>query len=262
MAISEVYNIDCLAGMARLPRGSVDLTVTSPPYDGLRDYHGYVFDWKATISELYNVTKDGGVVVWVVADQTIDGSETGTSFRQALYAMDVGFKLHDTMIWEKDSCAFPEPTRYYPVFEYMFIWSKGKPKTFNPIADRVNKWGGTKIHGTFRQTDGTLKERSATWKESVCKEFGSRFNVWQINTAKGNDTVHPAVFPINLSKDHIISWSNEGDTVLDPFLGSGTTRLAAYDLKRDFIGFEIDEQYFLKQEERFAAHTAQISLFD
>lgn len=255
------YNADCLAAMREMDAECIDLTVTSPPYDNIRDYHGYTFDWKATISELYRITKFGGVVVWIVSDQTVDGSETGTSFKQALWAKECGFNLHDTMIWEKEACAFPESTRYYPIFEYMFVWSKGKPKSFNPIEDRPNKWGGTKVHGTFREADGTLRQRSSTWKETVCKENGCRFNVWHINTEKQNKTGHPAVFPIQLAQDHIKSWSNEGDTVLDPFLGSGTTRIAAYDLNRQFIGFEISEEYFRLQEERFARHTAQMNLF-
>lgn len=251
------YNMDCVEGLTNIDPNSVDLTITSPPYDDIRDYNGFVFDWHKTIEQLYRVTKMGGVVVWVVADQTKNGSETGTSFKQALFAKKIGFNLHDTMIWEKESCAFPESTRYYPVFEYMFVWSKGKPKTFHPIMDRKNKWGGTKVHGTFRNADGTLKERSSTWKEKVCKDMGSRFNVWKINTEKNNKTGHPAVFPYNLAKDHIVSWSNERDIVLDPFLGSGTTRIAAYDLNRQFIGYEISKEYFEKQEKRFAEHTAQ-----
>lgn len=255
------YNMDCLDGMKHLDDCCIDLTVTSPPYDNIRDYNGFSFDWQKTIKELYRITKDGGVVVWIVSDQTVNGSETGTSFHQALYAMECGFNLHDTMIWEKESCAFPESTRYYPNFEYMFVWSKGKPKAFNPIEDRQNLWGGTKVHGTFRNADGSLRERSSTWKEVVCKEYGCRFNVWRINTEKQNKTGHPAVFPFDLARDHIISWSNEGDTVLDPFLGSGTTRLAAHDMNRNFIGYEISKEYFDKQEERYQRHISQISLF-
>lgn len=165
------------------------------------------------------------------------------------------------MIWEKDACSFPEQVRYYPLFEYMFVWSKGLPKTFNPIKDRPNKWAGHKIHGTFRNADGTTQDRSTTWKEIECNEYGMRYNVWKINAEKNNRSGHPAVFPIELAQDHIRSWSNEGDTVLDPFLGSGTTRLAAYDLNRNFIGYEIDETYYRLQEERFKNHTAQMNLF-
>ena len=258
--MNVVYNMDCLAAMREMPDTCIDLTVTSPPYDNLRDYHGYVFDWKGTIKELYRITKDGGVVVWIVNDQTLNGSETGTSFRQALFAMDCGFNLHDTMIWQKSGFSFPDTDRYYPIFEYMFVWSKGKLKTANMIADRLNLWGGTKIHGTSRQSDGTLKASNGIGKRDV-PEYGRRFNVWQISEEKNNQTGHPAVFPIALARDHIISWSNEGDTVLDPFLGSGTTRIAAYDLNRNFIGYEISKEYFEKQEERFAQHTAQMNLF-
>jgi site-specific DNA-methyltransferase (adenine-specific) len=142
MAEQIAYNIDCMEYMKSVPDKYFDLTVTSPPYDGLRDYHGYKFNYHNVLHELFRITKDGGVVVWIVNDQTINGSETGTSFKQALYAMECGFNLHDTMIWEKDSCAFPESVRYYPIFEYMFVFCKGKLKTYNPITDRKNKWGG------------------------------------------------------------------------------------------------------------------------
>ena len=253
------YNMDCLDGMKTLPDGQIDLTVTSPPYDNIRTYNGFSFDWRAVIKELYRITTSGGVVVWIVSDQTVNGSETGTSFKQALFAMECGFNLHDTMIWEKDSCAFPEATRYYPVFEYMFVWSKGKPKTFNPIEDRQNIYGGSKIAGTGRQRDGTLKPLNKIGCD--IKEFGSRFNVWHQSAEKNNKTGHPAVFPFALAADHIRSWSNEGDMVLDPFLGSGTTRIASYNLNRNFIGFEISKKYFDKQEERFARHIAQTNLF-
>ena len=259
--ISEAYNIDCIEYMKTLPDKYFDLTVTSPPYDAIRTYNGFSFDWKETIKQLYRTTKNGGVVVWVVSDQTINGSETGTSFKQALYAMDCGFNLHDTMICKKESCAFPEATRYYPNFEYMFVLSKGKPKAFNPIEDRKNIWGGTKVYGTFRNADGTLRCRSSTWKEVVCKENGCRFNVWEISTEKNNKTGHPAVFPLQIPRDHIISWSNEGDLVFDPFLGSGTTRIAAYETNRNFVGCEISKEYFDKQEERFQAFTDQLRLF-
>lgn len=256
--MNVAYNMDCVEYMKTAPDEIIDLTVTSPPYDNIREYHGFVFDYEATISELFRITKTGGVVVWIVSDQTVDGSETGTSFKQALYAKEVGFNLHDTMIWRKETCAFPEATRYYPIFEYMFIFSKGKPKTYNPIMDRKNIWGGHKVHGTFRQADGTLRQRSATWKESVCLDYGVRYNVWDIPTEKNNRTGHPAVFPITLVKDHIITWSNENDVVFDPFLGSGTTRIAAYELNRQFIGTEIDAEYFAKEEERFEELSAQM----
>lgn len=251
------YNMDCVTGMKQLEDNSIDLTVTSPPYDNIRDYNGFNFDWEETIKQLYRVTKDGGVVVWIVSDQTINGNETGTSFRQALFAKECGFNLHDTMIWEKEGCTFPETRRYYQVFEYMFIWVKGKLKTFNPIIDRKNYCVGEKLHGTCRQKDGSLKDYKSG---NDINYYGCRFNVWRINAEKNNKTGHPAVFPVGLVKDHIITWSNKKDLVLDPFLGSGTTRIACWDLDRNFIGYEISKKYFDQQEERFNWHSSQIDM--
>lgn len=201
------------------------------------------------------------MLVWIVNDGTVNGSETGTSFRQALYFMEIGFNLHDTMIWKKESCAFPESTRYYPNFEYMFVFSKGAPKTTNLIMDRKNKWGGTPVHGTFREKDGTLHGRSSTWKEVICKDYGVRFNVWEVTTEKNNKTGHPAVFPLQLAADHIRTWSNEGDLVYDCFLGSGTTVLAAEQLNRHFIGSEISKEYYDIAQSRISLQTANMRLF-
>lgn len=166
------------------------------------------------------------------------------------------------MIWRKDTCAFPEQTRYYNIFEYMFVLSKGKPKTINLIEDRKNLWNGTKVHGTFRQQDGSLKERSAQWKETVCKDYGVRFNVWDIPTEKNNKTGHPAVFPSKIAKDHIITWSNKGDVVMDIFSGSGTTAIESLNLGRKFIGYEISKEYYDKSIERIKLETAQMNIFD
>lgn len=261
IGIDNIYNENCLDTMGKMPDGFVDLTVTSPPYDGLRDYKGYSFPFEDIAQELFRVTKLGGVVVWVVNDATVGGSETGTSFRQALFFMECGFNLHDTMIWKKESCPFPDKMRYYSSFDYMFVLSKGTPKTINLIADRKNKWGGTAVHGTFREKDGTLHERSSTWKEVLCKDYGVRFNVWEISTEKNNRTGHPAVFPFNLAGDHIRSWSNEGDLVYDCFLGSGTTALAADHLNRHFIGSEISKEYYDIAAERIVRQRANLKLF-
>ena len=261
MEIDRIYNENCLDTMKRMPDGFVDLTVTSPPYDGLREYNGFVFPFEDIAKELYRVTKMGGVLVWVVNDGTEDGSETGTSFRQALYFKEIGFNIHDTMIWKKESCAFPESTRYYPNFEYMFVLSKGAPKTTNLIADRKNKWCNTAVHGTFREKDGSLHERSSTWKDVVVKDYGVRFNVWEITTEKNNQSGHPAVFPIKLAGDHIRSWSNEGDLVYDCFLGSGTTALAAHNLNRHFIGSEISEEYYQTASRRIKLEVSNLRLF-
>lgn len=259
--IDRVYNENCIVTMGKMPDCFIDLTVTSPPYDGLRKYNGYSFPFEDIAKELYRVTKEGGVVVWVVNDGTEGGSETGTSFRQALYFKEIGFNLHDTMIWKKETFALPESTRYYPIFEYMFILSKGAPKTTNLIADRRNLWSGTKIHGTYRKKDGSIQERSSTWKEVVCKDYGVRFNVWEITTEKQNRTGHPAVFPLQLAADHIKSWSNEGDLVYDCFLGSGTTALAAHKTKRHFIGSEISEEYYNIAKSRIDIEVANMVLF-
>lgn len=247
---------DCLEMLRNVPHNSVDLTVTSPPYDNLRDYNGNNSSWseevwKGVIEKLYTKTKEGGVVVWVVGDATVKGSETGTSFKQALYAIECGFRLHDTMIWNKGSFTSVGAlkTRYAQTFEYMFIWTKGKPKTFNAIKDRRNKVKG-KIGGRLRLSDGTMKQMSTHGKERT--EFGQRFAIWDQPPNGGNRIDHPATFPNKLAEDHIKSWSNEGDTVLDCFMGSGTTGVAAKNLNRDFIGIEMDEEYFKIAEERIA----------
>ena len=241
---------DCLERMAEIEVGSVDLTVTSPPYDNLRNYNGSLNDWtegkwKAVLTDVFRVTKEGGVVVWVVGDATINGSETGTSFRQALFAMECGFKLHDTMIWEKStfSAVGALRHRYAPVFEYMFIFSKGSPQTFNPIKDKPNKHAGASHHGTVRQVDGSTRKVSGSGKKVVA-DLGQRYNVWRINEEKSLNKLHPAVFPVALAQDHVISWSNPGNTVLDPFLGSGTTGVACVNTGRKFIGIERDLGYF------------------
>lgn len=251
---------DCLDVMSRLPAGSVDLTVTSPPYDNLRTYNGSLNDWtaekwQAIIAELYRVTKSGGVVVWVVADATINGGETGTSFRQALHAIDCGFRLHDTMIWNKGTFTAVGAlvSRYAPVFEYMFVFSKGQPKSFNPIKDRPNKTFGDAHHGQARQRDGSMKPLSNPGR--LIPEYGQRFNIWRVPNPGKAGIGHPATFPEPLARDHILSWSNPGDVVFDPFLGSGTTGVAAVKCGRNFIGIERDEGYFAICQRRIADAT-------
>ncbi len=244
----SLYNDDCLTILRTLKGETVDLTVTSPPYDNIRSYNGCVINWnyqtfQAIAKELYRVTAKGGVVVWVVSDATVHGSETGTSFRQALWFKECGFNLHDTMIWQKIS-PFQHRNRYIQAFDYMFVLSKGVPKTANLIQDRKNKWGGTQVHGTERQHDGSTKARSSVQKGKTVKEYGARFNIWDISPNKANKTGHPAVFPEQLATDHIRTWSKEGDTVLDCFMGSGTTGVSCVKNSRRFIGVEIDKTYF------------------
>ena len=240
---------NCLEVLKTIPDKTIDLTVTSPPYDNLRTYNGYSFDFEGIAKELYRVTKNGGVVVWVVGDATINGSETGTSFKQALYFKEIGFNLHDTMIYEKDGIAFPDKNRYQQSFEYMFVLSKGKPKCLNLIADRKNVSFGRKVTGTVRNPDGST-QKMACFGQDI-KQFGIRWNIWKFATNKGNvKEKHPAMFPEQLAYDHIISWSNEGDTVLDCFLGSGTTGKVAKQLGRKFIGIEISQDYLNTAKER------------
>jgi len=246
MKVNKIYNEDCLDTMARMPDCFVDLTVTSPPYDNLRTYTGEMQwnegVWKAVIKFLYRVTKQGGVVVWIVGDATIKGSETLTSFKQAIHAKDVGFNLHDTMIWNKNgfSAVGALKTRYSPVFEYMFIFSKSKPKTFNPIKDKPNKNAGKLISKTKRLANGETKKG----KSYISSDFGQRYNIWkQCPHRQRGCGKHPAPFPKQLIHDHIISWSNLEDLVYDPFMGSGTTAKMAILNKRNYIGSEISKEY-------------------
>ncbi len=263
----KLVNADCLEALAEVSAGSVDLTVTSPPYDNLREYDGLPFEKFCALSrELFRVTAVGGVCVWVVGDAVIDGSETGTSFRQAIYFMDVGFRLHDTMIYQKTGFSFPMNTRYHQIFEYMFIFSKGSPKTFNPIKDRPNAEAGRRLRGAERQPDGSLKSLSDSDKAKRVTEFGMRRNVWVYPTGAGNmaepeftDTTHPAMFPLALAEDHIKTWSNPGDLVLDPFLGSGTTGVAAKFHKRDFLGIEKSPEYFALASKRIETSESEDS---
>lgn len=216
----------------------IDLTVTSPPYDNLRIYGGYTFNFEAIAKELYRVTKEGGVVVWIVGDATIDGSETGTSFKQALYFNKIGFTVHDTMIYNKGFVSKPQSNRYIQSFDYMFVLSKGKPNTFNGIKDKENTRFGEHVRITKPEADYT--------RHVTIGRYGLRSNVWTINypyTTKRDNLNHSAIFPEQLAQDHIKSWSNEGDLILDPFAGSGTTLKAAHQLNRKWIGIEINPDY-------------------
>ena len=238
---------DCLERMKEIPDGSVDLTVTSPPYDNLRTYNNSLdwgeHVWKPVLQELFRVTKQGGVVVWVVGDATIKGSETGTSFRQALYAKEIGFNLHDTMIYAKNSYMPLTHNRYEQAFEYMFILSKSKPKTFNPILIPSITAGTKRNRGGGKANESTYAERKRIENTTV-GQFKQSPNIFYYDVGKNDKTKHNAPFPEQLANDHIISWSNEGDTVLDCFMGSGTTGKMALINNRNFIGIEKDAGYF------------------
>ena len=258
--------------MARMPDGFIDLTVTSPPYDNLRDYHNDVSEkwgpaiWEPIIKDLYRVTKDGGVVVWVVGDATINGSETGTSFRQALWAMECGFNLHDTMIYQRPTL-FPGNVRYSQDFEYMFVFSKGKPSTINIIRDRLNKNLGNldKKKLTIRLKDGKTLSDKANGR--IVGKYGERSNIWAIHAGyliSSPDKIayeHHAIFPEKLAADHIYSWSNEGDLVYDPFMGSGTTAKMAHLQKRNWIGSELSQEFTDLAYKRLDPYLRQQRLF-
>ena len=261
--LNKIICDDSANALRGLPSNLVDLTVTSPPYDDIRDYLGYTFTestLQTIITELFRVTKPGGIVVWVVGDATVNGGESGSSFRQALKFMEAGFKLHDTMIYEKNTSAFPAKrtgTRYTQIFEYMFVFSKGKPKTAHLICDKPNKWAGHTNWGknTNRLKNGELQETSDI---KPVPDFSPRNNIWKYNVGKGFNSKdkesheHPAIFPEQLAEDHILTWTDTGDVILDPFSGSGTTCKMAKKNGRQYIGIDISEDY-CKLAERILA---------
>jgi site-specific DNA-methyltransferase (adenine-specific) len=264
------YLGDCLEIMPKIEEKCIDLIVTSPPYDNLRAYEGqesFSFTkFKHVAVEMHGLLKKGGVIVWVVGDATIEGSETGTSFKQALYFMDIGLNLHDTMIWQKKGVgACGSNLTYWQSFEYMFIISKGRPKSLNLIEDIKNKSYGKITRSERRKKDGEFK---SIRKRPPAKFFSRRGNVWN-NYIVGGDSrsdkdlkEHPAIFPKNLAIDHVVSWSNEGDMVLDCFMGSGTTAIACYKTKRKFIGIEKEKKYFDIAIARYKKEIAQLRICD
>lgn len=259
LELNKIYNIRAEEGLALLPENSIDLTVTSPPYDNLRDYKGYSFDFETIANELYRVTKNGGILVWVVGDATIDFCETLTSYKQVIYFVEnAGFNLLDTMIYGKKSYApaYPNMLRYAQTIEFMFVLSKGKPKTFNPIKvpkqqNTIDSYKNGKNVG-FRQKNGDIITKRIS-NNNIEKNAS---NLWIYDTGFGKSSKekiqfeHPATFPEQLVADHINSWSNENETVLDCFMGSGTTAKVAMKLNRKFIGFEISKEYHELAEKR------------
>jgi len=254
---NRMYNEDCLITMSKISDGLIDLTLTSPPYDDLRTYNahlsgnktkfnGYSFPFEDIAKELFRITKKGGVVVWVVGDATNKGSETGTSFRQALFFKECGFDLYDTMIYQKTGTPFPQKTRYNQTFEYMFVFSKGKPNTFNPIMKKNVTAGAVRNSRKFRNADG---EMIPGFNGKPVNEYGIENNIWLIKNGMNKSTKdvvafeHPAIFPEELAAKHIITWTKEYDLVYDPFMGSGTTAKLSIQLDRNWIGSELDETY-------------------
>lgn len=226
----SLYNEDCITTMSRMADNSIDMILTSPPYDNLKTYKGFNFDFENTAKEIVRILKQNGVCVWVVGDEVCNGSESGTSFRQALRFMELGLSLHDTMIYQKNSSTFParrNSNRYTQIFEYMFVFANGKPQA-NLICDKPNKWAG------FRDYSGKLKD--------PVPDYSPRTNIWKYTTSK-RSTGHPAPFPLELASDHIRTWTQVGEIVYDPFIGSGTTAEAAIALDRRWAGSEISSEY-------------------
>jgi site-specific DNA-methyltransferase (adenine-specific) len=242
---------DCLEELKKIEDNSIDCVITSPPYDNLRTYKDTLewgeHIWKPIIKDLFRVLKQGGVIVWVVGDATIKGSETGTSFRQALWAKECGFNLHDTMIYNK--ICYPPLThnRYEQSFEYMFVWSKGKPKTFNPILVDCDTKGSKRPRYKSNKEIGSSVRNDN--RVDIIKEKKIKNNVWNIRPNNTHHN-HPAIFPEKLAEDHIRSWTKSGDVVLDPFMGSGTTGVVCKKLERDFIGIELVQEYYNLAKER------------
>ncbi len=248
MQLDTIYCGDNAEIMSQWPDCCVDLTVTSPPYDDLRRYNGYTWDFEAVAQQLYRVTKQGGVVVWVVGDATVNGSETGTSFRQALYFMGLGFNLHDTMIYQTDKPPLNH-NRYEQEFEYMFVFSIGNPKAFNPIREgyaqsTIERRKSKHINQYPGDVNGKVKISKPLFNNPDGKMKG---NTWYVKSgfshSASENVDHPAIFPEALARDHILSWSQPGDTVLDCFCGSGTTLKQAIELDRHYIGIDISSEY-------------------
>jgi len=254
MKLKKIYNENCLTTMGNMPDNFIDFVITSPPYDDIRNYNGYKFEFEKIAKELFRVIKIGGVVIWVVADATIEGSETGTSFKQALFFKEVGIRLHDTMIYYKNNPMPQTGNRYHQHFEYMFALSKGSPKTFNPITEPTKYQGLANMKN--RGQNGTLDYEKV--ERTTEKKVG---NVFFYSIGGGISTKdkiaynHPAIFPEKLVADQINTWTNENDLVYDPFMGSGTTAKISHLLKRKWIGSEISKEYVEIAEERLKEHT-------
>ena len=242
--LNNFYALDCVHFMqTQLQDESIDMVLTSPPYDDLRNYNGYAFDFEKIANELYRVIKKGGVIVWVVGDKIKNGNKSLTSFKQALYFQQIGFNMHDVMIYAKKNTPFMRSNAYTNGYEYMFILSKGKPKTFNPLKEPTARNGFEMLvanKGADGKNNKVLKE---------LKKEKTKSNIWYYAVGLGGTTndkeafKHPAVFPEQLALDHILSWSNKGDIVLDPMCGSGTACKMAFLNNRNFIGVDISKEY-------------------
>lgn len=248
--INTIYVMECVNFMKKIDDEFIDLTITSPPYDNLRNYNGYKFQFEEIAEQLFRITKNGGVVVWIVGDKIINGDRTLTSFTQALHFQKIGFNVHDIMIYKKRNTPFMRSNAYTNCYEFMFVFSKGKPKKFNPLVTVTKRQGREKLV-VNKKADGINKK---VW--GILKKEKTRTNIWEYAVGLHGSTSdkiafkHPAVFPEKLAEDHILSWTNEGDLVFDPMCGSGTTCKMAKLHNRNFIGVDISEEYCKIAEER------------
>ena len=246
---NRIYIADCVDFMQRLDDDSIPLTITSPPYDNLRDYNGYHFNFKGVAAGLYRITALGGVVVWVVGDK-INSGRTLTSFRQALHFQEIGFSIHDVMIYKKLNTPFMRSNAYTNCYEYMFILSKGSPAVFNPLKVKTQRHGIEMLVANKRP-DGINKK-----VPSMLNKEKTKTNIWEYAVGLGGTTrdrdafQHPAMFPEQLALDHILTWSNDNDLVFDPMCGSGTTLKMAKKAGRDYLGVDISREYVELARER------------
>ena len=253
--INNIYQGESVEFMRNnIPNNSIDMVLTSPPYDDLRDYDGFEFDYEMMLDEIYRVLKDGGVCVWVVGDSVIDRRKQLSPFKQATYANMIGLKLYDNIIYHKTTPSPPHKDRYFNTYEYMFVFFKGdKPKCIKLLADRKNKTAGRFTGSiTRREQCGKLTRKDGVY----IGNYGIRDNIWSYDVGNNKTTKdkfayqHPAIFPEKLAEDHILSWTNEGDIVLDPMCGSGTTCKMAKLNNRRFIGIDISKEYVELSKER------------
>lgn len=253
---------DSIEFMKDMPANFVDCVITSPPYDALRDYKGFNFNCEKMAVALYRVMKTGGVIVWVVGDAVKKGNKTLTSFKQALTFQEAGFNCHDVMIYKKKNTPFMRSNAYTNCFEYMFVFSKGSPKTFNPLKEPTVR-NGFEMLVHNKKPDGVNKKILKELKKEKTKN-----NIWEYAVGLGgstNDKIafqHPAIFPEKLAQDHILSWTNEDDLIFDPMCGSGTTCKMAYLLRRNFIGCDISAEYIKIAEKRINQIKQQNFLLD
>jgi site-specific DNA-methyltransferase (adenine-specific) len=247
LPLNKIICGDAVEELKKIPNNSIDILVTSPPYDGIRKYNGFNYDLHATGKEIYRVLKDGGVAIMVIQDQTKNFGKTLTSFRTIVDWVDnIGFKLFETVIYRKYGAEGAWWNKRFRVdHEYMPIFLKGeRPQYFNkdPLKIPSKHGGKTMTGGGTRLTNGIrIPTRAITINPMKC-----RGTIWEYMTAGDGTRLkhkHPATFPDKLPYDFIQCFCPPNGVVLDPFIGSGTTALAAIELDRNYIGIDISKEY-------------------